>query len=243
MPRIAVPDGQDPLMHLWAGTGTALTGPAAKFSDAVYNRSTLPVREFEAARITIARINDCNICQTLRTPEGPGEAFYDTVLGKAGSADEQLTEREALAAEFAHRFATDHLNMDDASGSGCTQRSPTTSSSSSGCASARGWRSAGSTGSSTWTGSAGSRPATAVSDAAGAARCRAALDRGPPGTAPRGLLRCRRRDPGRQQRRRARPGGHTIAYERSQTGALVRQAQQHPARSVTPRAVVEHGLG
>ena len=95
MPRIAVPDGQDPLMHLWAGTDTALTGPAAKFSDAVYNRSTLPVREFEAARITIARINDCNICQTLRTPEGPDEAFYDTVLGNAGSADEHLTERES----------------------------------------------------------------------------------------------------------------------------------------------------
>ncbi len=113
MPRIAVPDGQDPLMHLWAGTDTALTGPAAKFSDAVYHRSTLPLREFEAARITIARVNDCNICRTLRTPEGPDEAFYDTVLGNPGSGDEHLSERESLAAEFAQRFATDHLEMDD----------------------------------------------------------------------------------------------------------------------------------
>jgi alkylhydroperoxidase family enzyme len=109
MPRIDVPDGQDPLMHLWAGTATALTGPAAKFSDAVYNRSQLPLREFEAARITMARINDCHICRTMRNPEGPDEAFYDAVLGDGHG----LSEREALAAEFARRFATDHLAMDD----------------------------------------------------------------------------------------------------------------------------------
>jgi alkylhydroperoxidase family enzyme len=113
MPRIAVPDGQDPLMHLWAGTDTALTGPAATFSDAVYRRSVLPVREFEAARITIAQVNDCAICQTLRTPEGPDEAFYDAVLDPQGTAEVELTDREQLAAEFAQRFATAHLEMDD----------------------------------------------------------------------------------------------------------------------------------
>ena len=100
-------------MHLWAGTASALTGPAAKFSDAVYNKSRLPVRELEAARITMARINDCNICQTLRTAGGPEESFYDAVLGEPGSAPDALSTREALAAEFARRFATDHLNMDD----------------------------------------------------------------------------------------------------------------------------------
>ncbi|HEX9035272.1 MAG TPA: carboxymuconolactone decarboxylase family protein [Streptosporangiaceae bacterium] len=110
MPRIDIPAGQDPLMYLWSGTGNELTGPAAAFSDAVYRRTTLPLREFEAARITIARVNDCSICLSLRTEGGPDEAFYATVLG--GGAD--LTEREALAAEFAHRFAIDHLGMDDA---------------------------------------------------------------------------------------------------------------------------------
>src|SRR4051812_10133136 len=112
MPRIDVPEGQDPLMHLWAGTDTALTGPAAKFSDAVYQRSKLPVREFEAARITMAAINDCNICRTLRTPGGPDERFYDSVLGRSDDP-EDLSPREMMAAEFAERFATDHLNMDD----------------------------------------------------------------------------------------------------------------------------------
>ena len=100
-------------MHLWAGTASALTGPAAKFSDAVYNKSRLPVRELEAARITMARINDCNICRTLRTAGGPEEAFYDAVPGEPGSDPDALSGREVLAAEFAQRFATDHLNMDD----------------------------------------------------------------------------------------------------------------------------------
>lgn len=100
-------------MHLWGGTTTALTGPAAKFSDAVYHRSVLPLREFEAARITMARINDCQICRTMRDPEGPDEAFYDAVLGQPGGRPEDLSPRESLAAEFAQRFATDHLGMDD----------------------------------------------------------------------------------------------------------------------------------
>jgi alkylhydroperoxidase family enzyme len=108
--RIDVPAGRDPLLHLWGGTGNKLTGPAAAFSDAVYRKSTLPLREFEAARITIARVNDCSICLSLRPEGDPGQAFYDAVLGDGAG----LGEREALAAEFAQRFAIDHLGMDDA---------------------------------------------------------------------------------------------------------------------------------
>lgn len=110
MSRIDVPGGRDPLLHLWGGTGNKLTGPAAAFSDAVYRKSTLPLREFEAARITIARVNDCRICLSLRPEGGPGQAFYDAVLGDGAG----LADREALAAEFAQRFAIDHLGMDDA---------------------------------------------------------------------------------------------------------------------------------
>jgi alkylhydroperoxidase family enzyme len=108
--RIDVPGGRDPLLHLWGGTGNKLTGPAAAFSDAVYRKSTLPLREFEAARITIARVNDCSICLSLRPEGDPGQAFYGAVLGDGAG----LAEREALAAEFAQRFAIDHLGMDDA---------------------------------------------------------------------------------------------------------------------------------
>ena len=100
MPRIDVPAGRDPLLHLWGGTGNKLTGPAAAFSDAVYRKSTLPLREFEAARITIARVNDCRIFLGLRPEGGPDQAFYDAALGDGAG----LTGREVLAAEFARRF-------------------------------------------------------------------------------------------------------------------------------------------
>jgi alkylhydroperoxidase family enzyme len=104
MPRIDIPDGHDPLLHFWAGTQSRLAAPAAAYSDAVYTKGLLSLREREAARISIAHINRCNICMNLRSEEQLGEAFYDG----AGRS-----EREALAAEFAARFASDHLGMDD----------------------------------------------------------------------------------------------------------------------------------
>lgn len=118
VPRIDVPADQDPLLHLWTTKAQALAGRAAAFSQAVYERSTLPVREFEAARITIARINDCQLCLGYRAaseiPDRAAgadldESFYAAVLGDRSG----LTDREALAAEFAERFALDHTAMDD----------------------------------------------------------------------------------------------------------------------------------
>ena len=121
MPRLAVPEGQDPLIDAWAGQAPALTVPAAQLSSAVYEHSTLPIREFESARITIARINDCQMClgwRSARDVDGRAdeagdidEAFYDAVREQRFDG---LTEREVMAAEFADRFATDHLSMDDA---------------------------------------------------------------------------------------------------------------------------------
>lgn len=121
MPRLAVPEGQDPLIDVWAAQAPALTGPAAQLSAAVYEHSTLPIREFESARITIARINDCQLClgwRSARDVEGRAaeaddidEAFYEQVRERRLDG---LSEREQLAAEFAELFATDHLSMDDA---------------------------------------------------------------------------------------------------------------------------------
>ena len=119
MPRIAVPADKDPLTYLWTTKAKALTPSAAAFTAAVYEKSTLPVREFEAARITIAGINDCQLCLGYRAAKEMPErsdgadldgAFYAAVLGDRSG----LTEREALAAEFAERFALDHQTMDDA---------------------------------------------------------------------------------------------------------------------------------
>ena len=49
MPRISVPADRDPMMYLWTEKATPLSGPAGAFSDAVYHRSSLPLRVFEAA--------------------------------------------------------------------------------------------------------------------------------------------------------------------------------------------------
>ena len=84
-------------------------------SDAVYSNSKLPVREREAARWTIALINDCAVCQDTRARDGAAagadEGFYAEVTNWRTS--EALSGRERLAAEFAQRFALDHLAMDD----------------------------------------------------------------------------------------------------------------------------------
>src|SRR6478609_9142392 len=121
MPRLSVPEGQDPLMHVWAGAAPDMTVPAAQLSAAVYEKSTLPLREFEAARITVARINDCQLCIGWRsgrdTPSRVAEAddIDEAFYAKVRARDyDGLTEREQLCAEFAELFATDHLSMDDA---------------------------------------------------------------------------------------------------------------------------------
>ncbi len=122
MPRIAVPADRDPLVYVWTELAPPLTAAASAYSSAVYERSALSLREFEAARITIARINRCAICASWRTARDvpgrasdPGEipeSFYAEV-GEARNFD-ALSERERLAAEFAERYAEDHLGMDDA---------------------------------------------------------------------------------------------------------------------------------
>jgi alkylhydroperoxidase family enzyme len=84
-------------------------------SEAVYGNTQLALREREAARWTIALINDCVVCQDTRAKhaaaEGVDEAFYAEVADWPSST--ALTDRERLCAEFAQRFALDHLAMDD----------------------------------------------------------------------------------------------------------------------------------
>lgn len=84
-------------------------------ADAVYTHSKLRVREREAARYTIALINDCIVCQNTRAKRGAeagiDEGFYRDVTD--WRTTDGLTEREKLAAEFAGRFALDHQAMDD----------------------------------------------------------------------------------------------------------------------------------
>jgi alkylhydroperoxidase family enzyme len=99
----------------WALLRPKMAAGMGALSGAVYGNSQLPVREREAARWTIALLNDCAVCRGTRAKEGAqagaDESFYAEVTNRRTSTT--LSERERCAAEFAERFALDHLAMDD----------------------------------------------------------------------------------------------------------------------------------
>lgn len=99
----------------WMAKSPELAAGIGGFSTAVYNRGRLPMRVRELARMVIAFDNECAVCVNTRAADGPaagvGEELYD-------HASEWRTwpgysHQERLAAEFAHRFATDHTGLRD----------------------------------------------------------------------------------------------------------------------------------
>jgi alkylhydroperoxidase family enzyme len=100
----------------WALLRPAMAVGLGALSDAVYGNTQLPLREREAARWTIALINDCVVCQDTRAKDAASAAIDDSFYAEVAQwrTSETLTERERLAAEFAQFFALDHLAMDDA---------------------------------------------------------------------------------------------------------------------------------
>lgn len=116
MARISFPDRGMGEHVDWALMRTDMAVGMGAFSEAVYTNTRLPLREREAARWTIALINDCVVCQDTRARDAAvhdvDEGFYGEVASWATST--ALSDRERLAAEFAQRFALDHQGMDDA---------------------------------------------------------------------------------------------------------------------------------
>jgi AhpD family alkylhydroperoxidase len=114
--RIAVPAGEGgdavQVWNLRPEMGRAVN----RLVDAAYNKSILPVRVREAARMRIAQLNDCPVCLAFRAEsvkeQGVTEDFYHHV-GDHGTVD-AFSRQEALAIEYAERFAIDHLGIDDA---------------------------------------------------------------------------------------------------------------------------------
>lgn len=91
--------------------GTAMAG----FSRAVYTKGRLPLRVRELARAVIAVDNECVVCQNTRDSEGPAAGVDEELYEHA--VDWQswpgYSDQERVAAEFAHRFATDHTGLRD----------------------------------------------------------------------------------------------------------------------------------
>jgi alkylhydroperoxidase family enzyme len=116
MARISFPDRGYGEHVDWALLRPAMAVGMGQLSSAVYENTQLTLREREAARWTIALINDCVVCQGTRAKDadagGVDEGFYAEVPGWRTSS--ALSDREKLAAEFAERFVLDHQGMDDA---------------------------------------------------------------------------------------------------------------------------------
>jgi AhpD family alkylhydroperoxidase len=113
--RIDIPADRDPIMYVWGEMVPGIGPAAAAFSGAVYEKSTLPLREFEAARLRIAQVNGCVLCLDWRTDRA-GETVDDAFAASVADwrRSEGLSVRERLAAEYAERFAVAHHDLDDA---------------------------------------------------------------------------------------------------------------------------------
>ncbi len=112
--RIDLPEGADPIGHVWGEMVPGIGPAAATLAMSVYEHSTLGLAEFEAARLRIAQVNGCLFCQDWRTdrdgvtvPDG-----FDDAVAHWRDTD-QLEDRARLAAEYAERFALDHHGLDD----------------------------------------------------------------------------------------------------------------------------------
>lgn len=110
---IELADDEDPIMAVW-GTMVPKIGPAASvFSQAVYEHSTLGLREFEAARLKVAQVNGCLMCLGWRT-ERDGHKVEESFLESVENWDttDAFDARTALAAEYAQRYCEDHQGLD-----------------------------------------------------------------------------------------------------------------------------------
>jgi alkylhydroperoxidase family enzyme len=113
--RIDIPDGtNDPEVRMWALSPT-MGMAAGAMSNAIYEQSIVPVRERELARMRIAQINGCAICQQWRKTPGAAEVMRedDYAAVESWRTHGGYTPRERLAIEYADRFALDHHNLDD----------------------------------------------------------------------------------------------------------------------------------
>ncbi|MFD5829686.1 carboxymuconolactone decarboxylase family protein [Lentzea sp. NPDC060358] len=112
--NIDIPEGKDPIGYVWGEMVPGIGVPAATLSLAVYQHTTLGLREFEAARLRIAQVNGCLFCLDFRTErdgEKVEEGFLDAVT--QWRTTDAFDDRARLAAEYAERYALDHHGLDD----------------------------------------------------------------------------------------------------------------------------------
>jgi len=124
--RLEIPPGEGgDAVQVWS-LQPELGRAATRLVDAAYNKSILPVRVREAARIRIAQLNDCTVCLAFRADtvraQGVGEELYGTV----GSGDDSaLSDQERMAVGTPSGSPSTTPASTTVSWSGCGARSPT----------------------------------------------------------------------------------------------------------------------
>ena len=116
MARLDIPEGEGgDAVQLWS-LQPALGAAAMRLVDAAYNKSILPVRVREAARMRIAQLNECTVCLAFRADTVKAQGVPEEFYGHVGRHDvgNTFSEPERIAMEYAERFAIDHLSIDDA---------------------------------------------------------------------------------------------------------------------------------
>ncbi|KAA0093986.1 carboxymuconolactone decarboxylase family protein [Mycolicibacterium sp. P1-18] len=91
--------------------GIAMAG----FTDAVYNKSRLPLRTRELARMVLALDNECVVCQNTRDAAGAAAGVDEDLYDHAEQWQTWpgYSPQERVAAEFAARFANGHTDLRD----------------------------------------------------------------------------------------------------------------------------------
>ncbi|MGZ3145150.1 carboxymuconolactone decarboxylase family protein [Lentzea chajnantorensis] len=112
--NVDIPQGKDPIGYVWGEMVPGIGVAAANFSLAVYQHTTLGLREFEAARLRTAQINGCLFCLDWRT-ERDGQKVEDGFLDAVTQwrTTDAFDDRTRMAAEYAERYALDHHGLDE----------------------------------------------------------------------------------------------------------------------------------
>lgn len=136
MARVHVPDDHafDPASYVFSQYVPEMGSAALKFSHAVYQGTSLSLREMEAARNRTAHINGCAMCIKMRAAKdldgylesvggdpsqaptarggpAPDEAFYEAILNWRDA--DFYSERERLAIEYAERLGEAPRSMEE----------------------------------------------------------------------------------------------------------------------------------
>jgi len=133
--RVHVPDSHaaEPRSYVGKTYAPELTKAAGRLANAIYQYSSLSLREFEGARARTAEINGCRLCQSWRSAQdvpaylvsagipvegsiathgpAPEEDYYLSVFDWRTSPI--YSDRERIAIEYAERMGLDPQNLAD----------------------------------------------------------------------------------------------------------------------------------